>query len=98
MKQLSFPDSPGYTNNTTSKAAAEDIAPLAGTIKEQVLAALKEGPLASFELARIIGRSYRSVQPRTSELFAKKEIYDTGLRRTDPETDKDVIVWAVVPY
>ena len=32
-------------------------------------------------------------QPRTSELAALGKIVDSGLRRTDPETGKQVIVW-----
>lgn len=93
-----YPDRPGYQRTDTSKAAADDMIPFAPTIKELVISALEErGPLATFELATYLRRSYRSVQPRTSELRAEQKIFDCGKRRTDPDTGKDAIVWAIIP-
>lgn len=90
-----YPSTPGFQARDTSKAAADDMKARAPTIRDRVLAAIKARPQASFELAESIGVSYRSTQPRTSELAATGAIIDSGQRRTDPETGKQVIVWRV---
>lgn len=88
-----YPKTPGFQARDTSKAAANDMKARAPSIREQVLAAIRARPQASFEIAATIGVSYRSTQPRTSELAATGAIVDSGQRRTDPETGKQVIVW-----
>lgn len=93
---MTYPNSPGHANTDTSKAAAHDMEPRAGTIAAKVLDALRTSPMASFELAEAADVSYRSTQPRTSELRAKKLIRDSGMRKVDPETGKQAIVWEVV--
>lgn len=90
-----YPDEPGFQGGDTSRKAAEDIKPRAPTIQQKVLIALEDRPMASFELAKAISVSYRSVQPRTSELAAQGKIADSGARRRDPETGKEVIVWRI---
>jgi len=95
-----YPDAPGFRRRDTSRAAANDMKPRQGTIQARVLEALQRRPMASFELAGVTGISYRSVQPRTAELSRPgKErpplIRDSGDRRTDPETGKSAIVWAL---
>lgn len=88
-----YPHAPAAQARDTSVAAARQIKRRAGTIRERVLDAIAERPMASFELARVLGVSFRSTQPRTSELAATGAIEDCGLRRIDPETDKAVVVW-----
>lgn len=89
-----YPRSPGYRNTDTSRAAAKAMEPRLSNLQAKVMAALREhGPLATFEIAPLIGESYRSTQPRTSELRAKGLIVDSGKRREDPETQKLAIVW-----
>lgn len=91
---INYPDAPAHQGGETSKAAAKSMAGKAPTIRDQVIAALGDyGPRASFELAALIGKSYRSVQPRTSELAQMGKVSDSGKRRIDPETGKEVIVW-----
>lgn len=98
MNDLSnYPNTPGYRRTDTSQAAAIAMLPRVGTLQEAVLNALRDrGPLATFEIAEAIGKSYRSVQPRTSELRAGELIRDSGQRKTDPDTGRDTIVWAAV--
>ena len=91
---MSYPKEPGFRNTDTSKAAAVSMRKRAATIGEQVLDCLRDdGPLATFQIAERIKKSYRSTQPRTSEWRAIGKIRDSGKRVIDPETDKAVIVW-----
>lgn len=93
----SYPHAPGHRRTDTSRAAAKSIAPRAGSIQDRILTALRNhGPLATFELPAKVGVSYRSAQPRTSELRNLGLIADTGDRRVDPETDRPAIVWGLV--
>lgn len=88
-----FPDAPGYQDTDTSKAAAEAMKPRITGIKRKVLDALANRPLAAFELPAATGVSYKSCQPRTTELRLAGLIVDSGERREDPETGKKQIVW-----
>jgi hypothetical protein len=95
-----YPQAPGYRDRNTSRAAARAMQPRQGTIQAEVLDALAIRPMTSFELAAAIGRSYRSVQPRTAELARSTDtrgalIKDTGARRVDPETGRNAIVWGL---
>jgi hypothetical protein len=93
-----YPNTPGFQNTDTSRDAAKDMVPFAPMLKDLVLSALRErAPMTSYELARYLRRPYHSIQPRTSELSRSGEIFDYGLRRTNPETRKKAIVWAATP-
>jgi predicted XRE-type DNA-binding protein len=89
-----YPSQPGFKLRDTSRAAARDMKSRMPSIRNLVLNAIKQRPQASFEIANTIGVSYRSTQPRTSELARMGLIVDSGQRRFDPETGKQVIVWA----
>ena len=90
----SYPQTPGFKVRNTSRTAAQGMKSRAPSIRDKVLNAIKQRPMASFEVAEAIGVTYRSTQPRTSELAAMGLIVDSGQRRFDPETGKQVIVWA----
>lgn len=93
----SYPTFPGYRNTDTSQAAANDIAKRISPLQALVLRALDEyGPLATFEIAEKMDRSYRSIQPRTTELRLDGKIKDSGERRIDPASTKSAIVWEIV--
>ena len=90
-----YPESPGFKEGTTSKAAARKIAPRAQTLRDQVWAALRNvwpAGLTADEVALRIGRKEFSVRPRLSELRALKQIQPTTLRRPN-ESGVDAIVW-----
>jgi hypothetical protein len=81
---------------TTSHAAAERIAPVAGTIREKVLACLRTGgPLTTDQIAARINHPYVSVQPRVSELKADGKVEDSGQRRIG-QWGVANIVWKIV--
>lgn len=93
FRQEMYPDVPAYQGGDTSQAAAKHIAGKAPLLQSQVIRALRMKPMATFEIAAAINRSYRSVQPRTSELRLADRIEDSGERKVDPETNRAVIVW-----
>ncbi len=88
-----YPDVPAHQGGDTSQAAAQYMAVKAPLLQSQVIRALQMRPMATFQIAAVINRSYRSVQPRTSELRLAGRIEDSGERRIDPETQRAVIVW-----
>lgn len=90
---MQYPDKPAYQGGDTSHAAAKYMVGKAPLLQSQVLHALRSKPMATFEIAAAINRSYRSVQPRTSELRLADRIEDSGQRKIDPETQRAVIVW-----
>jgi hypothetical protein len=90
-----YPDTPGWQKTDTSKAAADDMAPKAATIRDMVLRALRERDMTSYELADALRLEYHTIQPRTSELRAKHKIIDSLKRRKGP-TGKLGIVWKAV--
>jgi len=90
-----YPEEPGYQRTDTSKQAAEDMKGKVNGLRSWVLNALRTAPMTTFEITIATGKSYRSIQPRTSELRAMDLIEDSGLRRIDPETGKNTIVWRV---
>lgn len=93
--RASYPDHPGYKGGDTSRQAARDIAPRQGSLQHIVLTAIRRSSsgLANWELPNVIGDTYGSLQPRTSELCTKRLIYDCGERRRDPVTRKMAKVW-----
>lgn len=71
MKDPTYPRSPGFTEPTTSRAAAEKIAPRAATLRDQVLAVYRDAwpsGLTSDEVAAKMGKSILSIRPRVTEL------------------------------
>lgn len=95
MTDAPYPNAPGHRGVETSIAAANDIAPECGRLQRMVLEAVREaGPhgLTADELAAKLGMDRWSVQPRTSELRAKRLIGDSGQRRRNM-TGKNAIVW-----
>ena len=91
-----YPHAPGYQDRDTSMEAAEAMKPRAPSIRQLVLDALALQPMASFEIAPVIGKTYAATQPRTSELVRQSKIVDSGERRVDPATGKRAIVWRLV--
>ena len=86
---------PGYKEHTTSRAAARKMAPRARSLRDQVLATLRNvwpAGLTADEVALRIGRTEFSVRPRFSELRALKEIVPTTQRRPNA-SGSDAIVW-----
>lgn len=97
---FSFPDSPGHRGVDTSVEAAAHIQPHAARLQQMALAAIREAGangLTALELADRLKVDRYSIQPRTSELRAKRQIIDSGQRRQNP-SGVNAIVWTLPEY
>ena len=92
---FTYPTSPGWKGQDTSRAAAEAVKPTAGKLREIVLRALKRrGPSTPEEVAVWSGIDLMSVRPRFSELSASGLIETTGTTRQS-RTGKRAKVWRI---
>jgi predicted transcriptional regulator len=76
-----YPDAPGYKEGTTSRAAAEAIAPRAGTLRARALVVLKTREATPDEIALAIGETVLAMRPRITELYQQGLIERTGEQR-----------------
>lgn len=96
----SYPDGPGHRGVETSVQAADAIAPNARSLQAKVLAAIRQAGgsgLTTNECCDRLGFDRDSIQPRTSELRAKRLIVDSGQRRRNA-SGKRAIVWVAVEH
>lgn len=98
LMERPYPQSPGYKEPTTSKAAAAMIAPCQKTLQSLCLEAIKRAPdgLTADETAAILDKPIWSIRPRLSELVRLAEIHDSGLRRAN-ESGARAKVWIAGP-
>lgn len=89
-----YPDAPGWRDPDTSRRAAEEFKEEASTLRGAVLMLLKVRACTVHEAAAVLRRRVPSIQPRFSELLARKRIYDTGVRRLNTVSGKVAKVWA----
>lgn len=87
-----YPDAPGYKARSTSRAAAEGVAPKAGTLRARVLDAIRARPGTPEEIAARLGEPVLNTRPRTSELVRMGLIEDSGERRK-AMGGRSAIVW-----
>ena len=94
---FSYPHQPGHKRSDTSKAAADDIAPSAGTLRAKVLAVLhfRPGGMTADDCADLLGIDKLSIRPRMSELRELGQVRDSG-RRSPNASGKKAIVWVLV--
>lgn len=69
-----YPASPGYTDGTTSKAAAESVAQSSADAHKMILSALTLRPATADELASLFGWSVLFARPRVAELHKLRKI------------------------
>lgn len=89
---INYPDSPGYKEPTTSKAAAIAEASRSETLRERVYNLLCRMELTADECAENLRESILSVRPRLSELRLKGRIQQTGRTRHNASGHR-AIVW-----
>jgi hypothetical protein len=76
-----YPTSPGWTEATTSKEAADLIKPTAARVRERVLNLITAQPnLSVHQISHQLELSIATVQPRVSELRRMGEIKASGQR------------------
>jgi predicted transcriptional regulator len=77
-----YPHGPGWRDPDTSRAAAEDIAGIAGTLRRIVFDHIGKHPhQTADEIALALGMTTRAIQPRVSELRALGLIENDGRGR-----------------
>ena len=92
---FTYPASPGYKDQDTSKDAAESMAGRAPTLRQKCFAELLQGQGTADEVADALGVSILAVRPRFTELLALGKIADTGRRRTN-KSGRMAKVWYAV--
>lgn len=78
-----YPERPGFKEPTTSRDAAEKIAPIAATLRGQVLQAYEvawPAGLTADEVAGRLGKSILSIRPRVTELRKTGKLYPCLLK------------------
>lgn len=78
---MTYPDTPGYSDPDTSKAAADKIAAVSGDLAQLVLAAISDKPQTCFELETVLGLPHQTASARVRELVLKELVEDSGARR-----------------
>lgn len=76
-----YPQRPGYKEETTSKEAADFMAPAALPLRERCLNAIAQRPSTPDEIASTLGETVLAIRPRITELSKMGMIEDTGERR-----------------
>jgi hypothetical protein len=87
-----YPKAPGFRRRTTSKAAADAIAPRAVKLKELVLAEIKKRDGTADEVAQRLRQTVLATRPRCTELAKLGLIRDAGIRRSNV-SGRSAIVW-----
>ena len=87
-----YPYKPGWKSGETSKAAAEAMAQIAGTLRERVLAEFKLRPSTADEVAARLGITPLAARPRVTELSQLNLIEKTGERRRNA-SGQTAFVW-----
>jgi predicted ArsR family transcriptional regulator len=90
-----YPRAPGFKARETSKAAAEAITAMVGTLRERVLAEIKRKPSTPDEVAARLGITVLAARPRVTELSKLGLITDAGERRKN-DSGRTAIVWKAV--
>ena len=81
-----YPETPGYKTDGTSREAASKADRFAGNLRELAYAAIVgagvRGKTAD-EVAAQLGKTVLAIRPRVSELVAQNRIEKSGARRTN---------------
>ncbi|MDE2098719.1 MAG: hypothetical protein KGL39_15805 [Patescibacteria group bacterium] len=93
---LIYPDAPGAKGPETSAEAAAAQAETAEALRIRCLAHVRLRDQTADECATALGVSILSVRPRFSELAARQQIFDSGVRRANASGHK-AIVWTAKP-
>jgi len=96
-----YPNRPGFKGPAeTGREAADRVADKCGRLQQLSLEAIRragERGLTADETAEALEMQRWSVQPRLSELAARRRIVDSGSRRANV-TGRNAIVWVVPEY
>lgn len=95
-----YPDAPGFKEATTSRDAAEKIAPIARTLRDQALQILRTAwpaGMTADEVAARMGKTEFSIRPRITELSKLRAIEKCNNKgavlRRDNSSGMSATVW-----
>lgn len=95
-----YPNVPGHRGIQTSVAAADAMRDKLGRLQTLVLGAIRGAGadgLTADECCDVLGLDRWTIQPRTSELRAKRLVGDSGRRRRN-QSGKSAIVWVAAEH
>jgi len=96
-----YPNRPGFKGSAeTGREAAESVADKCGRLQKLSLQAIRNAGghgLTADETADALEMQRWSIQPRLSELAAKRLIVDSGLRRLNV-TGRNAVVWVAAEH
>lgn len=87
-----YPDAPGYSNETTSKAAAASIKPDLGRLQQRVFDHIQARPSTAREVEDALSMRTQTVTARIRELVLKNKLVDSGEKR-ETDSGRKAIVW-----
>jgi hypothetical protein len=76
-----YPVVPGFKREGTSAEAARSVSRSVGTLRDRVLAAIRQRPSTADELAEALSETPFSIRPRCTELLKLGKITETPDRR-----------------
>ncbi|KQS04513.1 hypothetical protein ASG11_09850 [Sphingomonas sp. Leaf357] len=101
-ENVTYPDQPGFKGEAeTGREAAAAIAPHLGRLQRIVLGVVTDrGALGVTpeEAGEVLDMARVSVQPRFSELKAKGQVVDSGIRRINASSRKRAVVYVLPQY
>lgn len=101
-EHVTYPDQPGFKGDAeTGREAAAAIAPHLGRLQRIVLGVVTDrGALGVTpeEAGEVLDMARVSVQPRFSELKAKGQVVDSGMRRVNASSRKRAVVYVLPQY
>jgi len=90
-----YPEAPAASHDSTSIEAAEDAATWAPSLCRAVIRELQREAATVHEIAERTKTPVAAIQPRFSELRARKMIAPSGEKRRNKVSGKKAIVWHV---
>lgn len=87
-----YPNAPGYSNPTTSQAAAASMDQHMSRLQKQVYEAIAARPRTARELEDDLGMRPQTVTARIRELVLLKKVKDSGEKRLT-DSNRQAIVW-----
>ena len=89
-----YPDRPGYSNQTTSKAAAESVEKDMGRLQQRIFDHIKAQPSTAREVENALNLRCQTVTARIRELVLNGRLEDSGEKRLT-DSGRKAIVWRV---
>lgn len=77
----------------TQREAWDSIQDTLGDAQQLVLEKIVEQPRTAFQVSEVLGWPINRVSGRITELTKKGKIIDSGCRRVNPDSGRNVIVW-----